>query len=105
MIGGVIVLGDTKARVLVRALGPSLQGFGLYALADPMLELHDRNGALLASNDNWRETQQIEIEALAGANERSGVGYCGGITPNRLHGNRSRKKQRNRGRLGRAISP
>ena len=28
-----------------------------------MLALHDGNGALLASNDNWRENQQAEIEA------------------------------------------
>jgi hypothetical protein len=64
MIGGVIALGDTRAPLLVRALGPSLQSSDLaHSLADPILELHDRNGALLASNDNWRETQQAEIEA------------------------------------------
>jgi len=64
MIGGIIALGDTRAPLLVRALGPSLQSSGLdHPLADPVLELHDRNGALLASNDNWRETQQVEIEA------------------------------------------
>ena len=33
------------------------------ALADPTLELHDANGALIQSNDNWRTTQQTEIEA------------------------------------------
>ena len=33
------------------------------ALADPTLELHDANGALLQSNDNWKDTQQTEIEA------------------------------------------
>ena len=32
-------------------------------MADPMLELHDSNGALLASNDNWRDTQEAEIIA------------------------------------------
>ena len=25
-------------------------------LADPMLELHDHTGALIASNDNWQHT-------------------------------------------------
>jgi len=72
MIGGIIALGDTRASLLVRALGPSLQGSGVnHALADPVLELHDRNGALLASNDNWRDTQQEEIQAtgLAPAND------------------------------------
>lgn len=33
------------------------------ALADPTLELHDSNGAPLASNDNWRSDQETEIEA------------------------------------------
>ena len=33
------------------------------ALADPTLELHDGNGALIRSNDNWKETQQTDIEA------------------------------------------
>jgi hypothetical protein len=27
------------------------------------LELHDGNGALIASNDNWRSTQEAEIVA------------------------------------------
>ena len=63
MIGGVIVLGNMPARVLVRALGPSLQSFGLVSLADPVLELHDSNGAMFASNDNWAATQRTEIEA------------------------------------------
>ena len=35
------------------------------ALADPTLELHDANGALVQSNDNWKETQQTEIEATS----------------------------------------
>lgn len=32
-------------------------------LADPTLELHDGNGALTGSDDNWKETKQSEIEA------------------------------------------
>ncbi len=32
-------------------------------LADPVLELHDANGALITSNDNWRSTQEAEIIA------------------------------------------
>lgn len=30
---------------------------------DPVLELHDADGDLLASNDNWKDTQETEIEA------------------------------------------
>jgi hypothetical protein len=33
------------------------------ALADPTLELHDNNGALIASNDDWRSNQEAEIIA------------------------------------------
>ena len=45
----------------MRAIGPSLPVPG--ALADPTLELHDVNGALIASNDNWRTDQEAEIIA------------------------------------------
>ena len=45
----------------MRALGPSLPLTGV--LADPVLELHDENGVLLRSNDNWRTDQPTEIEA------------------------------------------
>jgi hypothetical protein len=61
MIGGLIVLGQNPLRVIVRAIGPSLPVPG--ALADPTLELRDGNGALLASNDNWRSDQEAEIIA------------------------------------------
>lgn len=63
MIGGFII-GNQTSQVLVRGIGPSLTALGVTgALADPMLELHDGNGALLASNDNWRSDQEAEIEA------------------------------------------
>jgi hypothetical protein len=39
---------------VVRALGPSLTKAGVpNALIDPTLELHDPQGALVSSNDNW----------------------------------------------------
>ena len=61
MIGGVIVSGTLDDSVLLRAIGPSLPVAG--ALADPFLELHDSNGAIIASNDNWRDSQESDIEA------------------------------------------
>ena len=61
LIGGLIVLGQNPLRVIVRAIGPSLTLPG--ALANPMLELHDSNGALIASNDDWRTNQEAEIIA------------------------------------------
>ncbi len=54
MIGGFILAGEgDSSTVLVRAIGPSLGLAG--ALADPTLELHDINGAVVAMNDNWQE--------------------------------------------------
>jgi Calx-beta domain-containing protein len=61
LIGGFIVLGQQPQNVIVRALGPSLPFGG--TLSDPTLELHDGNGAQLASNDNWRTDQMAEIIA------------------------------------------
>jgi len=61
LIGGIIVLGQSPLRVIVRAIGPSLPVPGV--LADPTLELHDGNGALIVANDNWRDTQEAEIIA------------------------------------------
>ncbi len=66
LIGGFIVGGGSggSARVIVRALGPSLRPYGVVnPVADPTLELHDNNGVTLAANDNWRDSQQPEIEA------------------------------------------
>ena len=66
MIGGFIIGGNGGAggRVVVRAIGPSLGAVGIgNALQDPFLELHDANGSTLLTNDNWRSTQQAEIEA------------------------------------------
>jgi hypothetical protein len=57
MIGGFIVRGTEPTRVIVRAIGPELTRYNVpNALADPTLELHDANGALIASNDNWLHT-------------------------------------------------
>ena len=57
MIGGFIVEGSEPKRVIVRAIGPELTQYGVpNALANPTLELHNRTGALIASNDNWRTT-------------------------------------------------
>jgi len=61
MIGGFMVLGPNAQRVIVRAIGPSLPVAG--RLADPTLDFYDANGGLLASNDNWRDTQEAEILA------------------------------------------
>ena len=61
MIGGVIILGTEPVDVLLRAIGPSLPVDS--ALSDPTLELHDSDGALIASNDDWKDSQEAEITA------------------------------------------
>jgi CSLREA domain-containing protein len=61
MIGGFIVLNGNQ-KVIVRAIGPSLPVSG--ALQDPVLELHNVNGAVVQMNDNWRAGGQ-EAEIIA----------------------------------------
>ena len=65
MIGGFIVRpgGGTDTSVILRAIGPSLGSAVENALADPTLELRDSSGVLVASNDDWKDSQQAEIEA------------------------------------------
>jgi N-acetylneuraminic acid mutarotase len=59
LIGGLIFNGELPRRVIVRAIGPSLARPD--ALPDPTLELRNSNGDLVASNDNWRSSQESEI--------------------------------------------
>ena len=70
MIGGFIVgagLGNNgggSARIVVRAIGPSLTPFGVNnALEDPTLELHDGNGSIIGFNNDWQDSQGPEIQA------------------------------------------
>lgn len=73
LIAGIIAQGgDGISQVVVRAIGPSLAASGINnALANPTLELHDGNGELIRSNDNWKSTQQSALEAtgLAPSND------------------------------------
>ncbi|PYJ09696.1 MAG: hypothetical protein DMF06_09030 [Verrucomicrobia bacterium] len=69
LIAGTIITGTNSARVLFRAIGPSLANLGIPdALSDPTIELRDANGNLIAFNDDWRtrpdgSSQQAEIVA------------------------------------------
>ncbi len=72
MIGGFIIGGTSSAKVMVRAIGPSLAAFGVSGvLPDPVLELHDKDGSLIYRNDNWRtdQAQQIIETAIAPSDE------------------------------------
>jgi hypothetical protein len=76
MIGGFIVGGDTGS-VALRAIGPSLIASGVTnALADPFLELHDVNGAVVASNDNWQESADKQVfidDGIAPTNDKESI--------------------------------
>ena len=57
MIGGFIIQGTGTKKVIIRAIGPELTQFGITdELANPTLELHNANGGLIATNDNWQTT-------------------------------------------------
>src|SRR5262249_32789667 len=57
MIGGFIVQGTETKKVILRAIGPELSQYGVpNPTGDPTLELHDANGAVIGSNDNWQTT-------------------------------------------------
>jgi len=65
MIGGTIVTGPDNARVVFRAIGPSLAGVGIpNALTDPQLDVFDGNGAKIFSNNNWKDSQQAAIASV-----------------------------------------
>jgi hypothetical protein len=75
VIGGFIVgpQNAAPAMVLIRGMGPSLTSHGVPgALQDPTLELHDAQGNKLRVNDNWKDSQQADIQntSLAPGDDR-----------------------------------
>jgi hypothetical protein len=72
-IGGFIITGNVSKHVLIRGIGPTLTKFGFSAadvLSDPSLEVRGP-GNFMASNNNWRDTQeqQIKDDGLAPTND------------------------------------
>jgi WD40 repeat protein len=65
MIGGFIITGNEAKKVVVRAIGPSLQKTLPGALADPVLELRAADGSLIAQNDNWQDDAVSAAELAA----------------------------------------
>ena len=72
MIGGFIIDGVVGKKVALRAIGPSLTAAGVIgALADPVLQLVDSTGNVIASNDSWNVPgQEIESYGLAPTDPR-----------------------------------
>jgi hypothetical protein len=71
LIGGFIVTGSVPKNVIIRAIGASLAPLGIEGfLADPVLELRDASGNLVASNDDWKiddQTHQSQEAAVRAA--------------------------------------
>jgi hypothetical protein len=73
-IGGFIVTGTGTKHVLIRAIGPSLNQFGVpNPLADPVLELHGPGSFVTITNDNWKDDPVqralIEMTGLQPSND------------------------------------
>jgi len=63
-IAGFIVSGTDPKQVVIRGLGPTLTNFNVTGvLADPTLGLYDGSGTPIFSNNDWKNTQQAEIQA------------------------------------------
>jgi hypothetical protein len=65
MVGGFIIGGGSAdGTIIVRAIGPSLTWFGVSgALSDETLEICDGSGNTIATDDDWKEAQQVQVEA------------------------------------------
>jgi arylsulfate sulfotransferase len=62
LIGGFIITGTQPKTLVLRALGPSLSGFGLSGvLSDPVLRVYNSSGTLIAANDNWQSDPNHSI--------------------------------------------
>ena len=69
-IAGFIVTGTDSKTVVLRGLGPTLSQppFNIPGtLADPTLQLFDGSGHPMWFNDNWKDTQQTQIQATGRA--------------------------------------
>jgi hypothetical protein len=65
-IGGFIITGSVPKHVVVRAIGPSLTRFGFSpaeVLADPILEIHGPGNFGIITNNDWKDSQQAQIQA------------------------------------------
>ena len=72
MIAGVIILGSKPVNVVLRAIGPTLANSSVpNPLENPVLELRDPNGGLIASNDDWQEHEgEVNATFLAPKDSR-----------------------------------
>ena len=68
MIAGFILQGVDPARILLRAIGPSLRQAGVQQpLENPFLELYDAEGTKIDENDDWQQQATAQIITNTGA--------------------------------------
>ena len=68
MIGGFVATGTSNIDVLIRATGPSLAAAGIAnTLPDPTVGVFNADGMQIGFNDNWRDTQEAQIQATGNA--------------------------------------
>lgn len=67
LIAGFSISGGASQKLLIRAVGPTLTGFGVSgALADPKLDIY-QGSTILQSNDNWGDLGGVTIISAAAA--------------------------------------
>jgi hypothetical protein len=65
LIVGFSASGTVPLRLLIRAVGPTLSGFGVTtALANPKLEVYDLAGSKIAENDDWEASLATTFPAV-----------------------------------------
>ena len=63
-IAGFVVSGSSPKQVLLRAVGPGLQAFGIQNfLSNPYLQLFNSSGQIIAQNDDWGNAADIAAAA------------------------------------------
>jgi hypothetical protein len=90
MIGGFSLGGGSgPTDMAVRALGPSLSSFGLAnVMADPTLEMHNSNGTIMVSNDDWLDDSvsaaKLTSKGLGLTNNKESGIYMPLVQPNQF---------------------
>lgn len=81
MISGFIVgSGAAPRKILIRAAGPALSGFGVSGLlSDPTLTVFNGSGAVIATNDNWQTGDAAMVTAVTAAiSQAAGFPFAAG---------------------------
>ena len=106
LIGGFIITGTEPKSVVLRALGPSLSGFGVSdVLADPVLSLYN------SSRHSHRDQRQLANRSKplcsrgqwTRASQSIGIGHFPDLAAGRLYCDSQRKGPGHGDRLGRAL--